>query len=485
MDRYNFNDISFPATALDLQVFQQNNKDVAINALYYIKAANRKPARVTPLYHPPLSVVTGRRMVNILLVNDHWMPVTSLSRLLGTRTERGIGQHNAYCYRCLRNLYHQDRLEQHMKRCYMTMGQQEIMPRAEDARMQFNDWSHMLSPPFVMYADMEALLVPPDVANNKILQTHVPCAVGSYIVPHESLNLPNQQVVIQQGEHCVREFCEYLDWKVRQIYQYNRDHCNKPQQRNDQAQVQRFNAAVECEYCDTPFSEAVPKVWHHCHISGRLLATVCQRCNTRIRQPTAVLPVLVHNLKNYDMHAFCLDGFANMPGWRLKPIAQTKEKYITLTAQTEVDKDESGRPIYFTIRFVDSCQIVTGSLDRLVSSLGTDSIVHARRMRERFVQADDDVMFKKGVFPYSYLDNWNKLNDAALPPLPAFFDTLTNSLRTTEEEYQRAQRAWQQFNCQKFEDYMLRYLELDCRLLADVFENFRNNTIQQFELRSG
>jgi hypothetical protein len=29
---------------------------------------------------------------------------------------------------------------------------------------------------------------------------------------------------------------------------------------------------------------------------------------------------------------------------------------------------------------------------------------------------------------------------------------------------------------------MLRYLELDCRLLADVFENFRKNTIAQFEL---
>ena len=136
-----------------------------------------------------------------------------------------------------------------------------------------------------------------------------------------------------------------------------------------------------------------------------------------------------------------------MPGWRLKPIAQTKEKYIALTAQTEVDKDEAGRPIYFTIRFVDSCQIVTGSLDRLVKSLGTDSIVHARRMREQFVQADDDVLFKKGAFPYSYLYSWNKLDDAVLPPLQAFFDTLTNSQRTTEEEYQRAQRAWQQFNC--------------------------------------
>ena len=78
-----------------------------------------------------------------------------------------------------------------MKRCYMTMGQKQVMPKGDQAKMSFNNWSHMLSPPFVMYADMECLLVPPDEANGKILQTHVPCAVGSYIVPHPGLHLPD------------------------------------------------------------------------------------------------------------------------------------------------------------------------------------------------------------------------------------------------------------------------------------------------------
>ena len=242
-----------------------------------------------------------------------------------------------YCYRCLSNLYHPDRLEEHMKKCDMMMGQKEVMPEAEDARMQFNDWSHMLSPPFVMYADMEAILVPPDAPNGRILQTHVPCAVGSYIVSHPGLSLPPEPVAFHQGKNCAQEFCKYLERKVHQIYQYNIDHCNKPQQRYDILQRQRYDAAVECDYCKVQFSDVIPKVWHHCHISGRLLGTVCQRCNTRIRQPLAVLPVLVHNLTNYDMHAFCLDGFGRMPGWKLKPIAQTKEKYITLSARVEVD----------------------------------------------------------------------------------------------------------------------------------------------------
>ena len=69
-----------------------------------------------------------------------------------------------------------------------------------------------------------------------------------------------------------------------------------------------------------------------------------------------------------------------------------------------------------------------------------------------------------------------------MPPLAVFFDTLTNSQTTTEQEYERAQRAWKQFHCETFNDYMLHYLELDCRLLAGVFENFRKNTFTQFEL---
>ena len=106
-----------------------------------------------------------------------------------------------------------------MKRCYMTMGQKQVMPKGDQAKMSFNNWSHMLSPPFVMYADMECLLVPPDEANGKILQTHVPCAVGSYIVAHPGLNLPDQPVEFHQGEDCVQEFCQYLDRKARDIYE--------------------------------------------------------------------------------------------------------------------------------------------------------------------------------------------------------------------------------------------------------------------------
>jgi hypothetical protein len=110
-------------------------------------------------------------------------------------------------------------------------------------------------------------------------------------------------------------------------------------------------------------------------------------------------------------------------------------------------------------------------------------MVHAQLFRSRFPgQVDDDVIFGKGVFPYSYLDHEHKLNEFDLPTINAFFDTLTDSLNVTEAEYDRASRAWQQFRCVQFKDYLHRYLELDCCLLADVFENFRATALSNYEL---
>ena len=173
--------------------------------------------------------------------------------------------------------------------------------------------------------------------------------------------------------------------------------------RRKQQKQAKFDEAKNCEYCKAAFSDVVQKVWHHDHISGEFVAALSQRCNTRIRQPLATLPVFFHNLRNYDMHAMCIDGFSQMKNWELKPIAQTKEKYITLTARTVVGHEDEEHKIWFEIRFVDSFQFLTASLDKLSSSLSHDNMVHVQQFRSKFTgQVDDDVIYGKGVFSYSY-----------------------------------------------------------------------------------
>src|SRR5277367_1852312 len=119
------------------------------------------------------------------------------------------------------------------------MGQEANMPTAEEALNRFQDWSKMLSPPFVLYADMEAILAPPDDQPASVLQVHEPCTVGSYIVPHKDLYYPQQRVVFHEGQSCVQDFCKYLDRLARDMYAYSKRHCNKPQLRTPE-EVIRF-----------------------------------------------------------------------------------------------------------------------------------------------------------------------------------------------------------------------------------------------------
>src|SRR6266853_2381819 len=181
------------------------------------------------------------------------------------------------------------------------------------------------------------------------------------------------------------------------------------------------------------------------------------------------------------MHALCLDGFFKIKNWQLKPISLTKKKYVTLPAKFEVNRDAANKAVYYEIRFIDSFQFLASSLDKLSSNLDTAQKVHTDRLRTIY-PVDDDILFRKGIFPYSYLDDDDKLDDGELLPIAAFFDTLSNSLRTSDAEYQHAQKAWRQFQYFSLNDYLKRYLELDCLLLADVFENFRAAMIHNTEL---
>ena len=132
------------------------------------------------------------------------------------------------------------------------------MPGLDKAKKVFDDYSKMLSPPFAMYSDIEAILEKADNNTDKILQTHVPCAVGSYLVPHKSLTYRSTEVVFHEGADCIEKYCDYLEEKAKEIYEYNKTHCHKKQDRTNPEHKRKFAAATSCEYCKVQFSEQTP-----------------------------------------------------------------------------------------------------------------------------------------------------------------------------------------------------------------------------------
>ena len=60
-----------------------------------------------------------------------------------------------------------------------------------------------------------------------------------------------------------------------------------------------------------------------------------------------------------------------------------------------------------------------------------------------------NLLIRKGVFPYSYIDNLEKSEENQLPPKEAFFCKLNNS-SIFNEDCQHARRVWENFqleNC--------------------------------------
>ena len=84
-----------------------------------------------------------------------------------------------------------------------------------------------------------------------------------------------------------------------------------------------------------------------------------------------------------------------------------------------------------------------------------------------------DLLLKKGVYPYDYMDGWSKMDETVLPPQKDFYSRLSES-DITACEYAHAQQVWQAFGCQTLGDYHDLYMLTDVLLLADVFESFRD-----------
>ena len=91
------------------------------------------------------------------------------------------------------------------------------------------------------------------------------------------------------------------------------------------------------------------------------------------------------------------------------------------------------------------------------------------------------LLLQKGVYPYEYMDDWEKFNETKLPEKEEFYSNL-NLEDITDADYMHAKRVCNYFEIKKLGEYHDLYLESDVSLLADVFENFRKMCLKIYQL---
>ena len=91
------------------------------------------------------------------------------------------------------------------------------------------------------------------------------------------------------------------------------------------------------------------------------------------------------------------------------------------------------------------------------------------------------MLLRKGVYPYEYMDGWDKFNEKIILGKELFYSNLTLE-NISETDYAHANNVFKKFNINNLGEYHDLYVRSDTLLLADIFENFKQSCLKNYEL---
>ena len=496
---FNLEGIDFPMKLESINLFEINNSiSINVYGLENVQTNEKNLMEVVgPLYYSKNKQLTH---INLLLINNdsgnsHYCWIKDMSRLLHSQ----LNSHNSkkyFCDGCFQFFYTKNKLDQHQQYdCNYVVTKiptnnlkinkyGETIP---ENILQFENFEKQLKLPFVIYADFECLLKPLNyeepISSDKPytvdVSEHKPYAFVYFIKCSYDMNLSKLEYYF--GEDASKVFCEKLELDIFRIYN---DHlkCVMPMLNLTQEENDAFENAIACNICDNLFIEGEGKVRDHDHLTGRVrIGAAHSICNLNFKIPKFI-PVFFHNLSGYDSHLFIKELCCFQD--QIDVLAQTKEKYISFSKNIHVDSHwnherQINEKEFFKIRFLDSFRFVSESLESLSNNLNSDQCVEIKKHFNETVKFD--IIRKKGVFPYSYIDSINKLKDVKLPSKKDFFNELLNE-EISDSDYERAKNVWNVFECKSLQDYATVYLLSDCLILTDFFESFRSLCLEKYKL---
>ncbi|PFX13135.1 hypothetical protein AWC38_SpisGene22809 [Stylophora pistillata] len=345
--------------------------------------------------------------------------------------------------------------------------------------------------PFVIYADFESIIKPlhtvqpnPAECYTDKKQKHIPVSFCYYIKCSfdDQYSKLGEYTAKSEDEDVAQIFVDMLEDEVKSIY---KNHPPKKMIFTD-SDAEIFEKATCCWLCEGYFNdehEEYKKVRDHCHYTGKFRGAAHNKCNLLARRPKFI-PVVFHNLANYDAHLFVRN--LGVTDGDIDCIPNNEEKYISFTKHIVVGKffdkkKEKDVDVKRELRFIDSIKFMPGKLEDLVDNLAKNGESFFQNTGKYHHGEKLKLLMRKGAYPYEWMDSIYKLDETALPPRSCHHSTLSGKGISDEDDIHR-HKVWKTFGMKKFRDYHNLYNQSDVLLLADVFENFRKVCKENYDL---
>ena len=476
-----YSGVTFPVTIREMDKIEKGNK-ININAYIY----NEDGKYVSPIRN---SKTEYQDTLNVLLIEretekeykQHYVYIKDFNRLNFNITKHKNKKH--FCLRCLQPFYSEYDLEAHKGDCLIINGTQRIEMPQPGSKVFFHNYQKRLPVPFVIYADFEALTRKIDSCSprgdksyTQAYQKHEACGFGYKVVCHYDQKY-SKPAVIYRGENVIKKFYQNLSEEVKYCQKIITEKAKRRlvMTKKDEEDFQKAKKCWICEKKYKPDEKENIPVRDHCHMTGKYRGSAHKTCNFRLQisAEKIKIPVIFHNLKGYDGHLI-IEGMGDIikendlrgeEPLNIDVIASNAEKYITF----KIGKH---------LKFIDSYQFMASPLANLAKALPDNKYIYTS---EAFSGEKLDLMKAKGVYPYDYIDSFQKFSQTQLPKRDDFYSHLTDE-ETSVSEYAHAQKVWETFGIENMGQYHDLYLKSDVLLLADIFENFREQYLHTYGL---
>ena len=417
---------------------------------------------------------------------SHYVLITNFNKFMHHRSKNGHVRH--FCMKCLFGFASETKLSDHIKLCNQRVYQVTRMPPPGNIKFQ-SHWKGIRKL-FVIYADFETKLVPVEDGerdpnppkrrlNNKgkvvkvpqsytnAKQIHAPCSF-SMVTQSELKDYKPEELVFsnEKAQMVSQEFLAELNRvhaKMMQCYEDNTFDIDMTEE--DEI---AFQNSIYCHICKKELDWSGKIVRDHDHLLEKknFRGASHNRCNLNYWERTKKVVVLFHNMP-YDLNNFLLELIRNTDD----------EKDITIIPEN-LEKFKSIQDKHFI--FLDTFNFLTSSLETLVENLKGKGPHHFKRLRDQFPN-NYELLMQKCSYPYDYVTDFSVFSDTSLPPKESFKNALYES-EISDVDYARAQKIWDEMECETFLNYMELYVLTDSLLLCDVFESFRSLCMQYYGL---